>query len=178
MFTSDNGYMMGEHRLGEKLVAYEESIRVPLIIRVPWDLTPHQESRMVANLDLAPTIAALAGATPTRIVDGRSLVPLLTGVATPFWRRLLLVENFEAGVDVPPGFPLPLPPEYFALRVSAASDGTPAPRLYASFTSAEQGTELYALDIDPYELANVEATRRSEIQQLAPVLNSMKTCTG
>src|SRR5204862_7540912 len=87
--------------------------------------------------------------------------------------------NFEAGVDIPPGVTLPpLPPEYFALRVSAASDGTPAPRLYTSYTSAAQGTELYALDVDPYELTNVAATRQSEIQQLAPVLNSMKTCAG
>src|SRR5919112_130753 len=77
-FTSDNGFHLGEHRLGAgKWTPYEEDIRIPLIVRgpaVPQGRTLHQ---MVLNNDLAPTIAELAGADAPAFVDGRSLVPLL-----------------------------------------------------------------------------------------------------
>lgn len=171
IFTSDNGYMF-EHRLVEKVVAFEESIRVPLIIRTTGNVTPHVENRLVSNLDLAPTIAAWGNATALRDVDGRSLLPVFNGTSTPFWRRLLLIENFIAGTDAPGS--LTFPGEFFALRVTEDQNHTPTPRLYVNYSDGE--VEFYALDVDLFEL--VSSPRPSEINQLQPVLNAMKTCTG
>jgi arylsulfatase A-like enzyme len=76
LFTSDNGYMQGEHRVAYgKMFAYDPSTRVPLLLRGPG--IPHGQvsHELVANIDLAPTIAQVAGARPTRPCDGRSLLP-------------------------------------------------------------------------------------------------------
>src|SRR6185436_20600727 len=73
LFTSDNGFLLGEHRIpDQKYYPYEESIRVPLIIRgggFPAGATALQQ---VSNVDLAPTIVALTGAQPRRVLDGRT----------------------------------------------------------------------------------------------------------
>jgi N-acetylglucosamine-6-sulfatase len=91
VFTTDNGYYFGEHRIArDKSHPYEEGIRVPLLIRLPESVlggrTPvPQVHEQVANIDLAPTFLQLAGAQPCtgggdcRVMDGRSLVPLLRG---------------------------------------------------------------------------------------------------
>lgn len=96
VFVSDNGYLWGEHRqFFGKDAAFDESIRVPLIIRAPGLVGgPRQESRLALNIDLAPTLAAMAGVTPSSPVDGVSLVPLLRDVATD-WRTDFLVEHFD-----------------------------------------------------------------------------------
>lgn len=74
IFTSDNGYMYGEHRLGSKSRPYEESVRVPLLIRGPG--FPHGGVRddLVALHDLVPTLVRQANATPLRTLDGRDLL--------------------------------------------------------------------------------------------------------
>lgn len=89
IFTSDNGYFLGEHRLGRKGRPYEEAVRVPLMVRVPPSLRDGAPAGMeidlpVANIDLPATILELAGARPClpgrcRTLDGRSLLPLLRG---------------------------------------------------------------------------------------------------
>src|SRR5205823_14480356 len=63
-FTSDNGFLWGEHRLMSKVWPYEESIRVPLVIRVPWLHRARTDHHLALNIDLAPTFADLAGAAP------------------------------------------------------------------------------------------------------------------
>jgi arylsulfatase A-like enzyme len=85
IFTSDNGYMYGEHRLGSKSRPYEESVRVPLLIRGPG--FPHASARddLVALHDLVPTIVRQANATPRRTLDGRDLLG-------PDRRRSILLE--------------------------------------------------------------------------------------
>ena len=89
VFASDNGFLWGEHRLGGKIWPYEESIRVPLVIRVPWqDGGPRKDAHLVLNLDFASTIAQLAGVTPGLPQKGRSLVPLLHGRSPPVAARL------------------------------------------------------------------------------------------
>ena len=61
LYTSDNGFLWGEHRLGGKVWPFEESTHVPLIVRTPWTTTPRRNNQPVLNIDLAPTIAELAG---------------------------------------------------------------------------------------------------------------------
>ena len=83
MFTSDNGFFFGEHRIvSGKGRFYEPAIRVPLVIRGPGIPQGETRSSMSANIDLAPTILDLAGAKPLRTIDGESLVPLFGGDAT------------------------------------------------------------------------------------------------
>jgi len=89
VFTSDNGFMYGEHWMVAKLFAYEESVRVPLVIWYPEMVQPREEDRLVANIDLAPTIAELAGVAIPEDVDGHSLLPLLEQEYKPGFRQIL-----------------------------------------------------------------------------------------
>ena len=94
VFTSDNGWFYGEHRLSSKQLGYEESVRVPLFVRMPGG-TASRTTRFVLNNDLAPTIVALAGALPLRVMDGRSLLPLLSPAPPATWRQQFLFEHYQ-----------------------------------------------------------------------------------
>ncbi|HJP66421.1 MAG TPA: sulfatase [Actinomycetota bacterium] len=140
VFTSDNGYLLGEHRLmDQKIWPYEESIRVPLVMRIPWITRPANDWHLVLNIDVAPTLAELAGARPTSPMDGISLVPLLRGRSPP-WRTAFVEEflgrdqRFHGG---PPGFS--------AIRTTRY--------LYVVYRTGWR--ELYDLRRDPYELDNL-----------------------
>ena len=74
IFTSDNGYMLGEHNHGGKFLAYQESLRVPLIVSGPGFPQGVTSSYPVTTVDVSATILDLAGATPGRLSDGRSIV--------------------------------------------------------------------------------------------------------
>jgi arylsulfatase A-like enzyme len=93
LLTSDNGWHFGEHRLPEgKGTPYEETIRVPLLVRGPDVPAGRVETRVASLIDLAPTFAALAEAPAPHFVDGRSLAPLLAGDDAAPWRQAVLVE--------------------------------------------------------------------------------------
>ncbi len=140
IFTSDNGLLWGEHRIPRaKWAAYEESIRVPLVVRYDAILErPRRDSRLVANIDLAPTIAELGG-TRAPEADGRSLVPLLKSSPTG-WRRSILVEHLLSG---PTRLSAPIP-TYCSVRTINLK--------YVAYSTHEE--ELYDLERDPYELDN------------------------
>jgi arylsulfatase A-like enzyme len=145
LYASDNGFLWGEHRLGGKIWPYEESIRVPLVIRVPWQSAwGRTDAHMVLNIDFAPTIAELAGAKPTLPEDGQSLVPLLHGKSPP-WRHDFVVEYLGASQYHDGG-----PPPFQALRTSRW--------LYVEYRNGWR--ELYDLSHDPYELKNIAQDRR------------------
>ena len=94
IFTSDNGYMQGEHRVRSgKMLPYDPSTRVPLIIRGPGIPEGQLSSELVANTDLAPTLLELAGAHAGKTVDGRSLLPFARNPALPHTKRALLHET-------------------------------------------------------------------------------------
>jgi len=99
-FTSDNGYHLGEHRLlAGKQTLYEEDIRVPLIVRGPGVPAGAVLPHLVGNVDLAPTLADLAGAPAPDFVDGRSFASLLQSSPPDpaSFRDALLLEHAEAG---------------------------------------------------------------------------------
>ena len=111
IFTSDNGLFLGEFTLGNKTIPYENSLRVPLIIKPPQSLpAPKINNNTVVNMDLAPTILDYVGAnwsSSTYNVDGRSTKPLIQA-STPLvsdWRKWFLVEyrypRAVAGQDAP-----------------------------------------------------------------------------
>ncbi|MGZ5566802.1 MAG: sulfatase family protein, partial [Limisphaerales bacterium] len=103
VFTSDNGFFWGEHGLGDKRWAYEESIRDPLFIRYPKLIKAGTKyDQIVMNIDIAPTFLELGGATIPKDVQGMSLLPLLKDNSTS-WRKSALFEYFT---DPPyPRFP-------------------------------------------------------------------------
>ncbi len=133
VFTSDNGMLWGEHRWQGKLAPYEESVRVPLVVRYdPLTSTPATDTHLVANIDLAPTFAELAEV-PTTGVDGTSLLPLLAPPAGP-WRTDFLIEHIDHEI-----------PTYCAVR----NEGF----LYVDYDTGEE--ELYDLTTDPFQMDNV-----------------------
>jgi N-acetylglucosamine-6-sulfatase len=139
-YTSDNGFLWGEHRLGGKLWPYEESTRVPLIVRTPWARGGTVNHEPILNTDFASTISELAGVTPGSPQDGDSLVPLLHGEKIP-WRRDYLVEYLGKNKLRGGG-----PPPYVAVHT---------PRyLYVEYRYRDW-RELYDLRRDPWELNNV-----------------------
>ncbi|HXG63364.1 MAG TPA: sulfatase [Planctomycetota bacterium] len=144
VLTADNGYFYGEHRLPEKLAAYEEAIRVPLYIRVPG-LAGGREVRDAAlNTDLAPTLVELAGATAGRVMDGRSLVPALLG-GGGLGRKRFLVEHWMVGGRY-------TVPTYSAVRTLVGEPAAPL-ALYVEYREGEWGArEYYELVTDPYQL--------------------------
>ena len=98
VFTSDNGYQLGEHRTQFKSWPYEESIHVPLVIRGPGVRLGSTTDKLVLNTDFLPTFTDLAGTATPPYVDGRSLRPVLTESATS-WRTAILLEGRKDTAD-------------------------------------------------------------------------------
>jgi N-acetylglucosamine-6-sulfatase len=149
LYSSDNGFLWGEHRLGGKIWPYEESTHVPLIVRTPWQTSPTRNSNPVLNIDLASTISALAGVKPGLPQDGRSLVPLLHGRRVR-WRKAFLVEYLGDSQLRQGG-----PPPYIAVQTKQW--------LYIEYRNGWR--ELYDLRRDPWELDNVAGEQRFRSEQ-------------
>ena len=145
IYTSDNGFLWGEHRLGGKLWPYEESTHVPLIVRTPWRTgNGTVNTKPVLNIDLASTISSLAGVKPGKAQDGRSFVPFLHGRAAR-WRHAFVVEYLGRNTLKVGG-----PPPYVAVHTGR----------YLSVEYRRGWRELYDLRRDPWELTNVAAEPR------------------
>ena len=185
VFTDDNGFFHGEHRVPSgKVLLYEPSIRVPMLMRGPGVPKNRHLKQMVANIDLAPTIVDAANAKPARVMDGKSLLPLLARPSTLLGRDLLIErgptgakragtafgeigngDNGNQGKTAAPG-----DRGFVAIRT---------PRyLYGEYTNGER--ELYDLAADPDELNNVagQAGYGSLQAELATRLAKLKDCSG
>ncbi|HEU4906106.1 MAG TPA: sulfatase [Solirubrobacterales bacterium] len=100
IFTSDNGFFFGEHRLlGGKFLAYEPATHMPFLIRGPGIKPGSETGELAANIDVAPTLLGLAGAEADKSIDGRSLVPYLRDPDLRS-RRPILFESFVETSDV------------------------------------------------------------------------------
>jgi N-acetylglucosamine-6-sulfatase len=143
VFASDNGYFYGEHGLSvERRLAYEESIRTPLLVRYPLIIKPGtMRDEFALNIDLAPTLLELAGIAPPGIMQGRSLVPLLKG-NRPAWRNSFLIEYYSDKV-----FPRVIQMGYQAVRTTRWK--------YIHYLELEGMDELYDLKADPFEMKNL-----------------------
>jgi arylsulfatase A-like enzyme len=155
LYTSDNGFLWGEHRLGGKVWPYQESTHVPLIVRAPWTTSARRNNQPVLNIDLAPTISALAGIRPGLPEDGRSLLPFLQRKPTP-WRHAFLVEYLGKDLLHKGG-----PPPYVAVQTRR--------NLYVQYRNGWR--ELYDLRRDPWELNNIAGNPRTK--SLQATLGSM-----
>jgi N-acetylglucosamine-6-sulfatase len=174
VFSSDNGFHLGQHRLtAGKLTAYDTDIRVPLIVAGPGVPSGMRVDALASNVDLCPTFAELGGAAAPAGSDGHSLVPLLRGDAPVDWRTGVLVEHHGVpfAADDPDYAPPASgdPPSYEALRT--------ADSLYVEYADGER--EYYDLARDPLELENLAPQLSPErALRLHDALAAMSTCHG
>jgi len=176
IFTSDNGYNLGSHRLIHKMAPYEESIRVPLVIVGPdvnTKLRGQRVNAMTLEMDFAPTIAEIAGVAIPSDVDGQSLLPLLRGEPVAAWRDDMLLQYVTAGAANGVGAELPAwffvmlgqdIPTYRALRNST--------NLYVEWydnPKISHEYELYDLASDPFQLTNLLSTPEGQLRNHALV---------
>ena len=159
VFTSDEGYFFGEHGLSiERRLAYEESIRIPLIVRYPKLIRGGTTiDAMALSIDLAPTLLEIGGARPVDKIHGRSLVPLfhVPRGEKPEWRSSFLIEYFSDRT-----MQRMLQMGYQAVRTERWK--------YIHYTELDGMDELYDLQSDPYEMHNLigEASARTTIDSL------------
>lgn len=158
VFTSDHGYFYGEHGLDqERRLAYEETARIPLIVRFPRvaraGSTPAQ---MVQTIDFASTVLALAGVSDTVRREGMSLVPVLDGSATD-WRHSVFLEYYSDIV-----FPRMLTMGYDAVRTERYT--------YIAYRDLRGMDEIYDLETDPFQMTNLMGSAKGD--SLLPVLRA------
>jgi len=170
VFTSDNGFVLGEHGRVDKRTMYEESIRVPLLVRYPRIARPGTViSQMVLSHDLAPSLLALGGGVPLEDVTGRSFVPLLRG-ARGAWRDAFLYEyNYEKQFPYTPNVRGVRTDRWKYIRYPQG-DGSPD-----RFTA-----ELYDLEADPYEMRNLvaEAAHAGRLREMERLLERVSREAG
>ena len=168
IFTSDNGYHMGEHRLGHgqfpggKNMMYEEDIAVPLWMRGPGIAPGRTVPQLIGNVDLASTICEIASVTPGINVDGRSFLPLVKGASIP-WRNRYLIQRGDGGR---------------AFAGIRSMDNY----VFAEFDEPRFGEvpgEYYNLNSDPYQLVNgYNNLSHSARTALRNRVNAYRTCAG
>ena len=182
VFTSDNGFFFGEHRLiGGKFLAYEPATHLPFLIRGPGIKPGTSTGELTSQIDIAPTILELAGVSADKSIDGRSLVPFLRDPDLRT-RRPLLFESFVETSDIGQqgGAEPPVVPVY---QRDAGGDGATAsilappkdyegirlgPYKYIAWPSGEK--ELYDINKDPNELNNLV-----KIPNYFPIRNYLHT---
>ncbi len=153
VFTSDNGYHLGNHRLMPgKQQPFTEDVLVPLIVRGPGVPAAVHVKQLALNTDIAPTLGAWAHAVVPKAVDGRSLARLASGLGEPVWRKSFLTE---------------LAGRFIQLRTTRYS-----------YTRNNNGfIEFYDLVNDPYELVNrYDSLPRSRVAKLNAQTVSLSTC--
>jgi arylsulfatase A-like enzyme len=195
LYTSDNGYLLGQHREVAKVVPYEKSLHVPLVVRVPPRFrpaaaVPQTLSSTVGNVDLAPTILDLAGAQPCppagacRVLDGRSLLAAIQsdGEAWPRHRALPLeLDGPRARANTPC--------DYQGLRtggqvyIEYLGVVPPEPGSGGGPCEPDNEVEHYDLRADPFELDNIfpapaGTPEALEEEQLAARVARLSDCAG
>jgi arylsulfatase A-like enzyme len=174
VFSSDNGYHMGEHRLMPgKMTAFDSDIRVPLVVTGPGVRAGTVVNDIAENIDLCPTFAELAGMVPAAGIDGRSLVPLLHRRNAADWRTSALVEHHGPVRNLRdpdlPGLRSGNPTTYEAIRG--------AKWVYVEYVNGDK--EYHDLAADPDELRNTFSALSGATQAaLHRSLDAASRCAG
>ncbi len=142
IYMSDNGFLLGEHRLFGKVWPYEPSIRIPLVIRLPGAEQARTSEQLVLNADIAPTIVELTGARARLRPDGTSLVPLLRGDEEGWRQEVPLLYIGEGQVKAYD------PPRWLGIRTHR----------YKFVIYDDNSRELFDLKEDPDELENLSGS--------------------
>jgi len=139
IYTSDQGFFLGDHGMYDKRLMYEESLRMPLLVRYPRGIAPGSVvDSMVLNLDFAPTLLDLAGVPAASEMQGRSFAPILKGERPNDWRHSIYYRFYEDAYGVGPH--LGVRTDRYKLIHYLYGDG---------------GWELYDLKSDPREMENI-----------------------
>jgi N-acetylglucosamine-6-sulfatase len=168
VFTSDHGFWYGEHGLNEeRRLAYEEAIRIPLLVRYPPKVQKgSRPDNMVLSIDLAPTLVQLAGEVVTDQFQGRSLLPVFEN-SVENWRSSILIEYYSDTV-----FKRMKSMGYKAVRNDRYK--------YIHYVDITQADELYDLQEDPFELKNLIAdpAYAETLERMKALLNEQLKETG
>ena len=162
VYTSDQGFYMGEHGWFDKRFMYEESFHTPLVMMLPKGLNRRGEvPEMVQNIDYAPTFLSLAGVEVPEEMQGVSLLPLLTGEKVEGWRRALYYHYHE------------YPAEHSVKRHYGVRDSRY--KLIHFYNDIDRW-ELFDLENDPYEMHNIYGERGTEgvTRNMMHLLDSMQ----
>jgi arylsulfatase A-like enzyme/PKD repeat protein len=166
IFTSDNGYLWGEHRINDKRFPYADSEKVPLIVRWPGVVAPDAtDDRLVSNVDILPTLLQVAGAAPTLKypLDGTSL---FSGQ-----RRSQLLAEYGRSLDSP-----------LAQWTSVITPTAQFTQWYDTTTGAPSEQEYYDLLADPDQLVNLLRDGNPDndppVAQWSAWLNALASCRG
>lgn len=160
IYMGDNGFMFGEHGLIDKRVAYETSMRVPMLVQCPALIKQGTVlDQMIANLDVGPTVMEVMGLQAPPHMDGKSFLPLLKGENIPWRDRFLYVYYWEKN--------FPQTPTTFALRTPKAK--------YITYYGLWDADEYYDLATDPGESQNLinEPSRLAEVRRMENELYQM-----
>jgi arylsulfatase A-like enzyme len=173
VFTSDNGFYLGERGLAGKWFMHEESIRLPLVIydpRAPKSRRGVKVTEMALTIDLAPTLTELAGATPPKSMQGRSLVPLLHG-DSPKWRDAWFYEHLFSHKRIPRSEGVRTTAWKYVnfLDMAAPLDDKGKPL-------GDSYEQLYHLTRDPAELQNLayDPRHRADLEKLRARWRTLK----
>lgn len=138
VYSSDNGYYLGEHCMGDKRMIYEEALRVPYLVRYPRKFKAGSVvDQMVLNIDLAPTFVALAGVEIPASMQGRDWSPLAAGTSTE-WRSAFLAQYYKEAGGVP---------TLYGVRTDDSK--------MIQYPGRPEWTEAFDLKGDPYEIDNL-----------------------
>lgn len=161
IYTSDQGYFTGEHGWAEKRFMYEESIRMPLMMRWPGQIEEGtQAEAMVQNIDFAPTILDAAGVSVPEEMQGRSFLPMLKGNNSGDWRSSIYYHYYDHGIH---GVP--------------RHDGVRTDQYKLINFYTYDAWEFYDLQKDPQEVNNVYGNPdyESTIQKLKEELKRLRS---
>jgi arylsulfatase A-like enzyme len=139
VYTSDNGFYLGEHCSGDKRSLYEESLRVPMLVRYPRLFGKGRVvDDMVLNIDLAPTFLELAGVPVPKEMQGASWKELAAGRKPAQWRQSFFAQYYKELGNVP---------TLYAVRTTTHK--------LVKYPNRPEWTEVYDLVADPYEIKNL-----------------------
>ena len=168
IYLGDNGYYLGEHGLGDKRTAYEESIRIPMLLRYPRKLPePQVRDEMVLNLDLAATILDFCGLEPAWRQSGQSMVPLLAAEPGKVpWRESFLYQNYED-------------PAYPKVTFDLLAVRSPTHK-YVEVPQHPEWNQLFDLEKDPKEMRNLiaEPAHQDLLAKMRAEMQKLKAGAG
>jgi N-acetylglucosamine-6-sulfatase len=170
IYTADNGFALGEHARVDKRTMYEESIRVPLLVRYPPLIgKPAVIREMVLNIDLAPSILDLCGTEPLPNIHGVSWKPLLSGDTSGRRTSFLYEYNYEVQFPYTPNVRGVRTEGWKLIRYPRGDGGADADK-----------AELYDLDNDPLETRNLidDPRHAAKVAQLRAELDRLQRQTG
>jgi arylsulfatase A-like enzyme len=161
VYSSDNGFYLGEHCSGDKRSLYDESMRIPLLVRYPRMFGKGLVvDELALNIDLAPTFLDLAGVAVPREMQGASWKELAAGRKPAGWRQSFFAQYYKELGDVP---------TCFAIRTTTHK--------LVKYPNLPEFTEVFDLTADPYEIKNLASDASltekldAELEQLMKTVN-------